>query len=341
MTTISTVQTPLELPPILGDFIDACVANKFIAEAPVEHPIGETRTYKEVERPSTRSELWVPQYQKVDEITGKKLSEDDLKSIKKEDQLKKEEYLRIKSELPPYYQTMIDDLSLKFDTVKKIAEITRKKIGDPSLEDALKKQSIEPLEAVTSCASYINHLAVKMSPCSTVKLMAFQKSISGTSTFKDLFITTDDSDEEICQDDLIIRVKPETEFYLAYGGRIYHIEMKRPNRDGTRTTHDLENVNELFQSFHCDNVALLQSKFDAGEVNKNTLLADQNNVLQIPIPKKISSFITPCSFWEKAAFDTAKPFFATLINGSQAKSILPDEVVNSIIRDYIVDPSTT
>jgi hypothetical protein len=341
MSSVGSCQTASELPPVLGNFIDACAANKLVAHAHAcEYPI----KYEWYSMGVPDGIGYINRLLPVDETTGRTLSESELKSIKEEESKKLDAYRKIKNELPSYFQAIVSDLASKLDTVKKIARHISVEV-DTTLYEAIRHQWLDPLDAITNCSSYIDHLAMKTETYGAIKLtmhsLVRKEGDEPQRKREDFFITSENLVEAAPAIDeyysrVVIHVQPGTEFYLLCGRRIQHITLKGPNPDGTKTVLEPDKPCIWFGKFDEEHFGPLKAQFDTGLVTRNTFVVlPHADFFQMPTPLKISSFIKPYKFWEEHAFEQAQQFFGCRIEGSE-ESILPALLVNTILKDYMI-----
>jgi hypothetical protein len=240
------------LPPILGDYIDACAANEFVSHA-------ESLKRKYPMETSIDWE-WAPTTEE-----GKKA---------------KEEYLAIKGKQPPDFQKIIDELQSKFEQAKKVADIVKR--IDGRLNEAVQKQSLEPLEVVQSCVSYIDSLSQKVNCCVLklkheliIKPPTLERAyiLPEDLVTKHIYIVADDLPQESINFEdasAIIHVKPDSEFYVVCG-KIYRIKICRPGTEGS--VHDMTIEQPVGKwMLNKEEVETIKSEFNSGPVTKNTLV---------------------------------------------------------------------
>jgi hypothetical protein len=318
MTAIGST-SPSATPFNLDDFIEACVANEFV-------------NHENTILSRVNPDKWGGFYDE----TGKYLSESEVKVIQEQQEKQKKEYLQIFRELPPKCQKPIMSLFGTFLQVKSIADNLSEYHKDDTLKKLINTRGIEPLEAVATCAAYIDHLAEKVEACS------FSFNI------------------ENCGEGSVFRSWPETlhfsasatakhqgfnfnvpgEMYLWQGRKIYHLIFKdSAEADGSRKVCDLPNP-EYRWRISGQGLYSLGAKFEQRFVNKRTIFfCDDHEIITIPNALETASFVKPFRFWEELPFEQVQEFFATLREGSDAKSILPADVVNTVIKNYIVTSS--
>jgi hypothetical protein len=311
---MSSIDSSMSIPtlPLLDDFIVGCVANKLVAHV-------ETLE---------SSLCWTGWGENNEDLyedeTGRELSEHEVKIIQEQEKKKQDEYESIKKDLPEHVVKIVDELTTKYDAVKKIASELSGFQVDKSLYKAIHQHKFEPLEAVESCATYIDNIAQKVEGCAVAMHIRIR---TGNCDIKRFFITA--ADIAPSRNDIILKVAPDTELYVLHNSSLFHLKIKGLDADGKGKMVPLRS-SENGTYMDPEQLLKLQAQFNAGEPSKNTILICQysrHELIQIPAAIKISSLIKPSNL----AFEQVQEFFA---EGTEARSILPKSIVNTILKDY-------